>query len=376
VNPPSKSCDRKGKEKVFRLHLNQASSCCKAYHENLDVTRTLDHYVDKWQQEKDQLDQGHEILGCETCWKHEQEGLTSYRQTADPAHSDLVEIISSNLCNQMCSYCSPKFSSEWQKSIQDQGEFTKISTTAKRNQGLNEISLDGSQEYWLAQIEKYISHQSDRLISVKLLGGEPLMQLENLKRLLEFNSTKINLLEVHTNLNPPSSRFLQWMLETFPKEKLKFNISLDATIEYNHIPRAGFDRARFLANLALLVQHDIRFIFTPVISVLSIFDIANFHSFILDHDYEIDISQINNPDCLDAIYLPDEFKQRILDTDVPLPQLAKEILTVRNKSVDLKLFEQYNYLKQYFVRTNLDPNATPNALFNEYWAWLSDKGFL
>jgi len=375
MNSASKHCDRKGKEKVFRLHLNQTSSCCKAYHENLDNTKTLDHYTDKWRHEKDQLDQGHEILGCETCWKPEQQGLTSYRQTADPEHSDLVEIISSNLCNQMCSYCSPKFSSEWQRSIQDQGTFTKISSTAKLNQHLGKISSDDSQEYWLLEIEKYISHRSDHLISIKLLGGEPLMQMGSIKRLLEFNSDKIDLLEIHTNLNPPSSRFLHWILETFPKKKLKFNISLDATTEYNHIPRAGFDQDRFLTNLALLIQHDIRFIFTPVISVLSIFDISNFQSFILEHDYEIDFSQINNPDCLDAIYLPVEFKQRLLDTNVPLPKLAKEILTVQAKSVDLKLFEQYNYLKQYFARTNMDPGTTPNALFNEYWAWLSNKGF-
>ena len=86
-------------------------------------------------------------------------------------------------------------------------------------------------------------------------------------------------------------------------------------------------------------------------------------------------SQINNPDCLDPIHLPWEFKTRILNTSVPLPNLVKEILTTNTKSVDLKLFEQYNYLKQYFDRTKIDPTATPNALFNEYWTWLSNKGF-
>jgi hypothetical protein len=86
-------------------------------------------------------------------------------------------------------------------------------------------------------------------------------------------------------------------------------------------------------------------------------------------------TQINNPDCLDPIYLPKEFKQRILDTDISLPDLVTEILALDNKMVDLKLFEQYNYLKQYFARTNTDPTTTPNALFNKYWAWLSNRGF-
>jgi sulfatase maturation enzyme AslB (radical SAM superfamily) len=371
----SKSCDRKGKEKVFRLHLNQITSCCQAYHENLDTTKTLDHYIDHWQHESSQLDQGQEIPGCEICWKHEQAGMPSYRQIADTRKINSIEISSSNLCNHMCSYCSPKFSSEWQKSIEDHGVFEKISSTAKLNQYPAKIALDTSQEYWLTEIKQYIARQPNNSISIKLLGGEPLMQMGILKRLLELNSDKIELLLINTNLNPPSSKFLHWMLETFPKEKLRFIISLDATTEYNHIPRAGFNRDRFLTNLALLEEHDIKFIFSPVLSVLSIFDIANFYSFITDHGYEIEFSQINNPDCLDPIYLPWEFKTRILDTDVSLPSLVKEILTTNTKSIDLKLFEQYNYLKQYFGRTKIDPTATPNALFNEYWTWLSNKGF-
>ena len=115
--------------------------------------------------------------------------------------------------------------------------------------------------------------------------------------------------------------------------------------------------------------------FGSVISVTSIFDIANFCKFLDQTGYSTSFDQLNNPDCLDPIYLPWEFKQRILNTRVELPNLVKEILTTQTKSVDLKLFEQYNYLKQYFGRTKIDPTATPNALFNEYWTWLSNKGF-
>ena len=373
MNSGSKSCDRKGKEKVFKLHLNQAASCCMSYPIELDQKKSFDYYVDLWQQERQQLDQGQEILSCETCWKKENNGLSSYR--IETHANNNVEILTSNLCNHMCSYCSPKYSSTWQESINTDGGFKNISSTTKLNQYPVTIATGSSQEYWLEEIDKYILQQPNDSISLKLVGGEPLMQMGNLKRLLEFNSARIKFLEIHTNLNPPSSRFLHWILEAFPKEKLKFSISLDATTEYNHIPRAGFDRYRFLSNLASLEQHGVEFIFTPVISVLSIFDISNFHSFILDHEYEIEFQQINNPDCLDAIYLPTEFKQRILDTMVPLPKLADEILKIETKSVDLKLFEQYNYLKQYFARTNTDPGTTPNALFNEYWAWLSNRGF-
>jgi hypothetical protein len=56
--------------------------------------------------------------------------------------------------------------------------------------------------------------------------------------------------------------------------------------------------------------------------------------------------------------------------------MVVEILNSDHKMVDLKLFEQYNYLKQYFTRTGIDPATTPNTLFNEYWIWLSNRGFL
>lgn len=384
----TKSCDLKGNQKVFRLHLNQAASCCIAYSDTLDDTETLDHYINQWQQERDRLDQGQEIASCEICWKKENAGLESYRQQmqghayagkpGEPPKldqfSNTIEIFISNLCNQMCSYCSPKFSSEWENSIANDGMFANISTTTKNNQVLENISAT-NQEYWLSEIERYISTQSDNSVELRLLGGEPLMQMANLRRLLEFNSGKIELLSIHTNLNPPTSRFLEWILETFPTEKLKINISLDATLEYNHVPRAGFDQTKFGANLELLKKYGVAFKFSSVISVLSIFDIANFHAFLTQNGYLTVCTKINNPDCLDPIYLPREFKQRILNTQAELPDLATEILTFETETVDLKLFEQYNYLKQYFDRTKIDPTATPNTLFNEYWTWLSNKGF-
>jgi sulfatase maturation enzyme AslB (radical SAM superfamily) len=359
-----------------------------AYSDTLDDTKTLDHYINQWQQESEQLDQGQEIASCETCWKNENAGLSSYRQqikghayAGTPGKppqlnrfANSTEIFISNLCNQMCSYCSPKYSSEWENSVVKSGVFAKLSTTSKNNQILENTSVK-NQEYWLREIERYISTQPDNSVELKLLGGEPLMQMANLRQLLEFNSSKIELLSIHTNLNPPTSRFLEWILETHPTEKLKIDISIDATLEYNHVPRAGFDQTRFRNNLALLEKHKVNFNFTSVISVLSIFDIADFYSFVTQNRYPTVFSKINNPDCLNPIHLPREFKQRILNTRAKLPDLAKEILTFETETVDLKLFEQYNYLKQYFTRAGIVPTKTPNALFNEYWAWLSNKGF-
>jgi pyruvate-formate lyase-activating enzyme len=341
-----------------------------SYSLELDRSKTIDHYVDHWDQERQQLAQGQELLSCETCWQKENKGLQSYRTTEEAY--DSIDIFTSNLCNQMCSYCSPKYSSTWQESISTHHEFSNISTTARKNQSVVDI-VTGDQEYWNEQIIKYISQQPDNSLILSLLGGEPLMQLRGLQKLLELNSRQVKQLVIQTNLNPPSPKFLHWILENFPNEKLLFDISIDATPEYNHVPRAGFDQDVFMANLFLVKDHSVTCRFTPVISVTSIFDVANFCKFLDGSGYQAIFSQLNNPDCLDPIYLPTQFKQQILDTRIPLPSLVTEILNTDTKLVDLKLFEQYNYLKQYFDRTKIDPTKTPNALFNEYWAWLTEK---
>ena len=344
-----------------------------AYPIDLDPTKSIDHYIDLWQQERQQLDQGQEIVSCENCWRKENKGLTSYRIATGAYNS--IEIFTSNLCNQMCSYCSPKYSSTWQESIDTHGEFKNISLTARKNQSVP-IMTNEHQEHWFTEINQYISQQPENSVELNLLGGEPLMQMNSLRRLLEMNTRQIRRLIIQTNLNPPSQRFLLWILDNFPREKLVFNISIDSTPEYNHVPRAGFCQDAFVSNLKLLKDHGVVCQIVSVISITSIFDISNFCKFIDQTGYSTTFAQLNNPDCLDPIYLPSQFKQQILDTQVPLPSMVTEILKSNNKVVDLKLFEQYNYLKQYFKRVKIDPTTTPNAQFNEYWAWLSNRGFV
>lgn len=360
---------------MFLLHLNQAASCCRAYPDTLDSSKPITFYLDKWQAESQQLDQGVRLSGCEYCWKDEDQGLFSYRlQKPNLTKTNVVELFISNLCNQMCSYCSPKFSSIWQDSIVDHGPFVGVSSTANSN--LTPIDqTDDQNEYWLNEIQNYVSSCPDNTVAIKILGGEPLMQVKSLKKILDFNKDKIKEINITTNLNPPSNKFLHWLIENVPKEKLVFHISLDSTPEYNHIPRAGFDRNKFLENLNLLIQNQLRFKFKCVISVLNMFDLENFILWLTQNNFDVEYGKINNPLCLSPEYLPKEFRltiwQKIQNLEVPV--VVQEVLTQPNDVVDLKLFEQYNYLNQYFIRSGTDPFSTDNALFIEYWSRLKEN---
>lgn len=346
------------------MHLNQVASCCRAHPVDI-VDPTIDYYINLWDHERQQLDQGVELPGCKSCWVTEQTGQLSYRQLSADKNQNYIEIYINNLCNQMCSYCSPKFSSVWEKNIQTNGNFINISQTAKDNLAVQ--PLHTQQDSWINELKNFLERGP---VSVKLLGGEPLMQQRNLQKLLDLDNDNVVSLNINTNLNPPSNKFLKWVLKKFSKEKLFFTISLDTIPEYNAVSRAGFDTKKFLENLELLKQHDVKFLFLSVVSVLNIFSINQYQSWINDHGYKAKFIGINNPECLDPFYLPDEFK-KTLDSHC-LPDQIRSILINQPlpNSVDLKLFEQYNYLTQYFQRTN---TVITDPKLATYWSWLESK---
>jgi len=364
----TKSCALKGKQKVFLLHLEQAASCCRAHPTSLSRVGSIDNLLQQWKQESLLLDQGVELENCQGCWKQENQGLQSYRQKMSPDWGDtnLVELVVDNTCNQMCSYCSPKFSSTWQKSITEQGVFQKISLSAKHNLAVTNNPPESSQ--WLNEVHDHIKQCDDNSVTLAIVGGEPLMQFRNLRQLLSAAPEKIQKLRITTNLNPPSPKFLHWVLDNFPLEKLVFLISLDTVPEYNAIPRAGFDQQRFEENLNLLNLRKVEFRFMSVISVLNIFSLSKYQQWAAHHGYTLEFSRLNNPDCLDPSYLPQQFKQVLLNQE--LPTLAQESLQQQQDMVDIKQFEQYNYLQQYFQRTNTQLTDPELA---SYWSWLKEK---
>jgi sulfatase maturation enzyme AslB (radical SAM superfamily) len=226
-------------------------------------------------------------------------------------------------------------------------------------------------DYWLAQVENYIGQQPDNSVNLKLLGGEPLMQQRNLEKLLELNGSKIHKLIVQTNFNPPTNKFLLWILENISNEKLVIDISLDATASYNHVVRAGFDRERFESNLVLIRQHNINYRITSVVSVLSLFDSPNFIRWNQEHGHKITYTKINNPACLSADLLPVHIKQELAKTiDQPPPPIVAELLAASTESNQIQLLEQYNYLTQYFNRAKIDTDTIDNVLFQNWWSWL------
>lgn len=365
----TKQCDLKGQQKLFFLNQNRAASCCKAYGESLSNFATIDDITQHWSSEHLAMTLGTEVQSCTVCWQTESQGHLSYRQTKRPPAQDTIDLYLDNACNQMCSYCSAKFSSTWATSLTQHGAFTGISAKTKTNMQGTQGSTD--LDHWLEQIQSYIQQQPANSVKIKLAGGEPLMQIKQLQTLVDFAGDRIGQIMVNTNLNPPNNKFLLWLLRRVPAHKLCFDISLDAAPKFNHVPRAGFQIDKFLENLDLVRRSGVEFKFLCVISVLNIFALPEYVHWIEQHGYTAEYFPLFNPDCLDARLLPNQFKQQIDQS--ALPALAQDVLKAEQLKVDLKLFEQYNYLKQYFNRTAIDPVTTSNQHWNQYWQWLTER---
>lgn len=367
----SKSCRLKGDQKAFYLQLDQAASCCRAVPLKLDSSQPITFYTGLWEQEKLSLDQGVELPGCSICWEDERADRLSYRQTTKDMNYNVIELYLTNLCNHMCSYCSPKFSSVWEDSIRTHGVFANISRSSQQNLQVSKPVSDI--DYWLGQIEEYISKQSDDSISVKLLGGEPLMQQRNLERLLKLNSNKIKKLIIHTNLNPPNNKFLRWILDTYLPEKLEITVSVDASVDYNHVVRAGFDADKFTKNINLLKHYNVQYQISAVVSALSIFDSVAFIKWVNSLGCRIVYNRMYNPECLDPTLIPYSIRQEILSQLVDPDPLLENILNDTTEGNKLQLIEQHNYLLEYFKRADIDATVIDNALFQRWWTELANN---
>ena len=103
-----------------------------------------------------------------------------------------------------------------------------------------------------------------------------------------------------------------------------------------------------------------------MLSVLSIFDLANFEFFDQNIEYF-------NPDCLDPVLVPWDIRQTILKNLVNTNPVVVDVLTALTQTNPVRLLEQYNYLTQYFERAKIVVEDINNELFQTWWKWLTTE---
>lgn len=366
----SLTCHLKGRQQVIYLKENRAASCCRAH--SIMMESGFSSLHQHWHHESRRLDHGERLPGCEHCWREEDQGRVSYRQIINDRYKLRIEINADNLCNHMCSYCSPRFSSMWEDSITKSGPFQNIPASDLRNMvPISRADIDTFKT--LTQIREYIQNVGEP-VTVALLGGEPLMQIDALEKLTDFDLGDNVTLEIITNLNPPSMRFLERILERYQNrsQHLKFLISLDATPEYNHVIRHGFDAGRFYRCLDLVNQYGCERSISATVSALSVLDLPYYLSWLEQNSLSAIFNILNNPRSLSVANVPRsmrlEISNSIIDSNTN-PILVEQLDLPQASSLDQ--FACHQYLTQYFSRTGTDPLAVDHARFREFWAGIS-----
>lgn len=141
-----------------------------------------------WQQIRDKMLAGEPVEGCHSCYQDERNGLRSMRQHSlskfTPTENATVpveqlEVSFSNLCNLACVHCSGFFSSKWQAEDRKAG----------REETKGFIKNDFDFEQWDLSAVK----------ELKIIGGEPFMESNKFKKLLQsIDLSKVNL-QICTN---------------------------------------------------------------------------------------------------------------------------------------------------------------------------------
>ena len=177
---------------------------------------------------------GKSINGCEKCYRDESSTKQSMRTqnnekfniNVDNPKIEYLELIPSNICNFSCVMCNLTSSSEWYDDtvyLQEKG-FIKTKNVDRYNS--NYLNLNGI--------------DLSNLVELKLLGGEPFFEKENIKlleKIKEFDRLKKLTFHTHTNASFIPTKEWQHLLSEI--NSIILSISMEGYEKYNEYIRYG-----------------------------------------------------------------------------------------------------------------------------------------
>jgi MoaA/NifB/PqqE/SkfB family radical SAM enzyme len=201
----------------------------------------------------------------------------------------------SNTCNLSCNYCYEYFSSKW-------AEIKGIKVNANK---------ETAEEKIFTFIENQVN-QHNKLLQVRLLGGEPLLQKQNVRLLNTIkNNSKIYIL---TNLTVPleTNKVAQLLLEN---NNVTWGVSFETVNKRFEYVREGGKWDQLLSNLRLLHSKNKTIDSHPLYCLYSAFNLVEYYDF-LDSEgcFSTQYWQVlQNIQGLDVFLLPNKLKIKALD---------------------------------------------------------------
>ena len=249
---------------------------------------------------------------CNTCWKLEDQGLTSERQlhnntfdfyldrdlekiqqdaVAQRNTPQIIKLATSNLCNGTCVTCNSYCSSAWAALENKKINYNKISA---------------------AEIEK-IDWADIKQLS--FVGGEPLLEklnFEILDRLVKSNNTSC-FISIVTNGSCALTPNQIQLLSKFPN--LNICLSIDGVGSRFEYMRYPLDWGLLCENLQRFKKLTSNISVSAMVSNLNIFYYSEMIDFFVEQDINYLCKQIEHPGYFAPGNLPNKFKQQVLDNN-------------------------------------------------------------
>lgn len=279
---PSTFCPAKWDEIMLNFSFDYVFSCCKATPVKFDNK----NYNIVIKQQKENLLNGIQDPSCDYCWKHENKNLPSKRQEYlklfDQSKFELykkddikpiqVELYIGNECNFQCTYCNPKYSSQWELDVKKEpyNVFTDkdFFEVDKKNKEIKNDILD------------FIKNLNKKSFLI-ILGGEPLLN----KFIWEIlDNTSAENISIITNLSTNKTQDIDKLIEKCAQLKsMNVTVSIDSTKENAEFTRYGSNFSTFAKTFDYLLINapsNMHININSVISTITIRDLKNFLLFV------------------------------------------------------------------------------------------------
>lgn len=302
--------------------------CCvyndqKSFNSSTSNVSSIDlRSTTEWQSLRNQFLDNQRPRGCETCFKNEDQGLTSLRQYGfnrfsipkDEAVGDLtmLEVAFSNLCNLACVHCGGYFSTRWQS------EDIKHGRSSKR--GVINI-VENSLDHWDLSHVQYL----------KIIGGEPMMEQDRFINLLDRIDLPNCKIQICTNGTQKIRPELIHRLRR--ANAVLIAVSMDGIGSINdwcRWPSKWADQESHIKEYDDLFKNDgnIYLHFHHCISVFNVFDLPETVEYVLTTwpDWKIQWDWVDTPSWQNVSVLPQIAKNKI---EQQLSKYASQIATDR-----------------------------------------------
>jgi molybdenum cofactor biosynthesis enzyme MoaA len=282
----------------------------KIFRDSLEEAWTSPDYVNI----RKQLINGERPAACERCFREEDAGLRSARQswnekwledkeyTVDaPFEIKYVDIRLGNLCNLKCRMCNPYASSMWVKEWNLIGETLSEDEYAR----LSNMTWPEDEKTW-----ENLFSIADTVEEIYLTGGEPTIIKEQHKLLdyfIEQNTAKDIKLKYNTNLtNVPKNLIDKW--KNF--KKVQLNCSIDAIEELDRYIRYPSNWKKIQENFNKIVK--LKNVKAEIHCTVQMYNILHLNKLIewsLPYNVKIYFNILNHPEELNIRVLPNDLKK-------------------------------------------------------------------